>query len=160
MLDAGGVEAIGFLFVLLAIEVEKFHLHARRPFDVLVDFRDRQAAFLVNGHFLRGPGDFRIDEDPRFRLAFFLGDIHGHDAFGDADLDRREPNSRRVVHGLKHVLDQLADFRRDLADRGRFGAQFGVGEDDERSQWHAPHVSNSACGINAIWSRSPFVRIA
>jgi hypothetical protein len=34
-----------------------------------------------------------------------------------ADLDRGEADARRVVHRLQHVVGELADFRRDLADR-------------------------------------------
>ena len=30
---------------------------------------------------------------------------------GDADLDRGEPDAGRVVHGLEHVVDELADLR-------------------------------------------------
>ncbi len=35
VLDAGGVTGLGVLFVLLAVEIEEFHLHPRRPLDVL-----------------------------------------------------------------------------------------------------------------------------
>ena len=53
----------------LAVEVEIFDLHLRRPLDLLVIFRDRQAALLVGRLLFRRPGDLRIDEDLRLVLA-------------------------------------------------------------------------------------------
>ena len=47
VLDAGGEQALGILFMQVAVEIELFDFHPCRPFDVLVDIRDRQAALFV-----------------------------------------------------------------------------------------------------------------
>ncbi len=82
-----------------------------RPLDLLVIFRDRQAAFFVFRSLFRLPDDLRIDEHLGLVIILLLRQIHGDDALGDADLDRRKPDAGRVVHGLEQVIDQLADSR-------------------------------------------------
>ena len=59
----------------------------------------------------------RVDEHLRLLRLVLLGEIHGDDAPGLADLDRSEADAGRVVHGRKHVLDQLPDRGVDLGDR-------------------------------------------
>src|SRR5438876_8863207 len=46
-------------------------------FDLLVEFRDRQAALLVGRLLLRGPKDLRIDEDQRLLRLVLLGEVQG-----------------------------------------------------------------------------------
>jgi hypothetical protein len=50
------------------------------------------------------------------RLLLFR-QIHRHDALGDGDLDGGEPDTGRVILGLEHVLDQLANTGVDALDR-------------------------------------------
>jgi len=103
--------------VRLAVKVEIFDFDFRRPLDLLVIFRDRQAALFVS-HFVVGrPGHFRIDENARVVLVGLLRQIHGDDAFGNADLDRGKADAGRVIHGRQHVIDQLADAGIDVLDR-------------------------------------------
>ena len=66
----------------LAVEIEILDLHLGRPLDLLVIFRDRQAAFLVGRFFVRRPGDLRIDEDLRLVIVLLLRQVHGDDALG------------------------------------------------------------------------------
>src|SRR5688572_7666928 len=47
VLDAAGQEPGGLELLLLAGEVEILHPHLCRSLDILVEFRDREAAFLV-----------------------------------------------------------------------------------------------------------------
>ena len=47
VLQAGREQAVGLDLVRLALEVEIFDLDLRRALDLLVEFRDRQAALLV-----------------------------------------------------------------------------------------------------------------
>ena len=72
----------------------KLHLHLRGPLDLLVVFRDRQAAFLVGALLLRGPDDLRIDEHLRLLRLVLLGGVDGDDALRHADLNRREADAR------------------------------------------------------------------
>ena len=116
VLQAGRHQSLGFDLVLLAVEVEILDLHLAWPFDLLVILRDRQAAFLVFGHLVRFPDNRGIDEHMWPVIVFLLRQIHRDDAFGDADLDRREPDAGRLVHGLEQVIDQFADTRVDLFD--------------------------------------------
>src|SRR5436309_2485374 len=46
VLDAGGIKALGVLFMHLAVEIGETHAHPRGALDLLVIFGDRQAAFL------------------------------------------------------------------------------------------------------------------
>ena len=109
VLQAGGEQPFGVDFPRVALRIEVTHLHPRRPLHLLVIFRDRQAALLVGALFLRRPDHLRIDEDQRLLRLVLLGEVHGDDPQRHADLDRGEPDAGRVVHGLEHVLDQLAD---------------------------------------------------
>ena len=49
------------------------------------------------------------------------------------DLDRGKPDPGRVVHGLEHVVGELADLRRDLLDRLGDEPQLLVRQDDDFS---------------------------
>ena len=69
-----------------------------------------------------------------------LGEVHGHDALRHADLDRRQPDAGRVVHGLEHVLDQRADLGVDLLDRLGDEPQPLVGQDEDVAQRHGGDV--------------------
>src|SRR6266436_2774703 len=140
VLDAGGEQALGVFLVHLAVEIGEAHPHLRRPLDFFVIFGDRQAAFLVDRHLLRRRQDFRIDETPRLRLGLavlaLLGEIHRDQPHRLRDLDRRKPDAGRVVHGLEHVVGELADLRRDLFDRPGDQPQLLVRQDDDFSECH------------------------
>src|SRR4051812_2301340 len=136
VLDAGREQALGLDLVGLAVEVEILEPHLGGALDILVDFRDRQAAFLVDRRLVRGPYDLRIDEHARLGLAFLLGKVHGEDALRHPDLDRGEPDAGRVIHGFEHVLDQGLDVGRDLADRLGDQPQPLVGKDDDIAPCH------------------------
>ena len=49
------------------------------------------------------------------------------------DLDRRQPDAGRVVHGLEHVVGELADLRRHLLDGFGDQPQLLVRQDDDFS---------------------------
>src|SRR5689334_13494412 len=97
MLQAGGKEPARLHLLLSALKVEILDPHLRRPLDLLVELRDREAAFLVDRLLLRFPQDFRIDEDARLLLlVLLLGEIHGHDPARYADLNGGKSNAGRV----------------------------------------------------------------
>src|SRR3979490_2873213 len=52
MLDAGGEQILGVFLMPLAVEIGEARAHLRRSLHFLVIFRDRQATFLINRHFL------------------------------------------------------------------------------------------------------------
>ena len=149
VLDAGGEQAVGVFLVHLAVEIGEAHAHLRRPLDFLVIFRDRQAAFLVDRQFFRRRQDFRIDEDARPRLALAvlvpLGEIHRDQPQRLGDLDRRKPDAGRVIHGLEHVVGELADLRRDFFDRLGDQPQLLVRQDDDFSNGHGGRFKLLIC---------------
>jgi len=57
-----------------AIAIEVTRTHARGPFDILENVRDRQAALLTGRKFLRSPENFWISETKRLRRGGFIGD--------------------------------------------------------------------------------------
>ncbi len=64
-----------------------------------------------------------------------------------ADLDGGKPDAGRVVHGLEHVLDQLADVRGDLLHRFGDQPQSLVGQNDDFAQRHGGRCKGSRkCG--------------
>jgi hypothetical protein len=106
------------------------------------NFRDRQAALPV-GCFLFGrPGDFRIDEDAGLVRLLLFRQIHRHDPLGDADLDGGEPDAGRVILGLEHVLDQLADASVEALDRLGNKPQPLVREFDDLAHGHGPSATS------------------
>src|SRR5205085_5603251 len=122
-------------------------------FDLLVIFRDRQAAFLVHRQFLGRGKDLGVDEDARLRRGFAvlvaLGQIHGDEPQRLRDLDRRQPNAGRVVHGFQHIVGKLAYLRRDLLDRFGDQTQLPVGQDDDFSEGHGGDLSRAGQAVNA-----------
>ena len=136
VLNAGGEQTIRFDLVPLAFEVLVFDLHRARPLDLFVIFGNRQAPFFVLRGFIRLPDDLRIDEHLRLVILLLLRQIHGDDPFGDGDLDRRQPDARRVVHGLEQVIDQLADAGVDTLDRLRLEPQPLVRKFDDLTHSH------------------------
>src|SRR5438034_11250072 len=66
-----------------------------------------------------------------------------------ADLNGSEADARRVVHGLKHVLDELADTGVDFLDRTRNLPQPLVGQDENVVQRHLRDVSGRRNWVNA-----------
>src|SRR3954464_4194182 len=153
VLDAGGVEAFGVLLVHLAVQIHVAHAHLRGTLDLLVIFGDREAAFLVDRQVLRGGDDFRIDEDARLGLGLAvlvgLGEVHGDQPQRPRDLNRREPDAGRVVHGLEHVVGKLSYLRRDLLDRLGDQTQLLVGQDDDFSEGHGRDLSRAFDAVNA-----------
>src|SRR6266566_641217 len=114
------------------------------PLDLLVIFRNRQAAFLVGGTLLRGPQQLRIDINLGVLRLVLLGKIRGDNALRDADLDRREPDSGRAVHGLEHVLHKLADLRVDLGDRLGDQPQTGIRQGKDGARRHGRRCKSKA----------------
>src|SRR5262245_8245922 len=65
VLQAGGEQPVRLDLMRLAVEIREANLHERRPLDLLVQFGNRQAAFLVDVELLRAPDDLRIDHHLR-----------------------------------------------------------------------------------------------
>ena len=51
------------------------------------------------------------------RRLLGLARVDDDDALGHGDLDRREADAGRLVHGLQHVVEQTPHLRVDTVDR-------------------------------------------
>ena len=64
---------------------------------------------------------------------------------GLRDLDRRQPDAGRVVHGLEHVVGELADLRRHLLDGFGDQPELLVRQDDDFSEGHSARFKLPTC---------------
>ena len=87
--------------------------------------------------------------------------------FGNADLDRRKPDTGRGIHRFEHVLDQRAQRLVDGLDRLGFQPQPLIGNDQDVANSHGGDLRGWDTGVNAAFPletttlspyRSPFVR--
>ena len=88
-------------------------------------------------------------EHPRLVFALLLGEIDGDDPLLYADLDGREPDAGRLVHGREHVVDQSAQFRVDGFHRFGCQAQSFVGDDEDISDRHDRDLRGGTGRVNA-----------
>ena len=135
--------------------------HPVGPLDLLVIFRDREAALLVGALLLRGPDDLRIDQHHRPALLVRSSATVDHDeALRHADLDRGETDAGRVVHRLEHVrgegrtssvISPTARTRRRKRGSGRMTrGRIGMGGGDKRSPSGGQIVHLSFVGSRRI----------
>ena len=75
-------------------------------------------------------------------------DVDDEDAQRHADLRRRQPDARRGIHRRDHVVDELLDLRRDLADRaaGRCSTSLAVLDDGPEHRGVASAIGRSVPG--------------
>src|SRR5262249_2719956 len=119
----------------LALLTQRTHVDLGGALEAVVDAGNRETALVVvlgaRGVLVHG-----IDESDVQHLLALLGNAEHGDAQAHAHLGRGEADAIVGVHGLVHVLDQLAVLVGDLRDRRGFLAQYGIAEDAERSQRH------------------------
>src|SRR3984957_8334123 len=151
MLQGGRHKPLRLNFLWRSVAIEIAGADARRPLDLFVIFGDRQAAFLVNRLLLRRPDDLRIDKKLRLRRLALLGEIEHDDALGDADLNRGETDSRRVMHGLDHLVHQLAQGVVDGLYRLARLAQPRVGQNDDRTNGHGRRTREGRVIKVGLW---------
>src|SRR5271165_3619077 len=136
VLEHGREQPLGQHLALLAVAVEGADANGGGALDLGVIFGDRQAALLVGRALVRSPKDLGVDEDLRRRGLLLLGDVDDEQADRLGDLDRREPDARRVVHRLDHVVDEPRQRRVDTLDRLADQAELGVGQGDDVTKGH------------------------
>ena len=159
VLDAGGEQAVGVHFLHLAITVEVAHAHAAGPLDVTVIIGDRQAAFLVDIQLFRRPDNLRIGDEQGLRLLVLARHVEDQNALGDRHLDRRQPDAGRVVHGLHHVVHELAHRRVDMRHRlgNQLEARIGYLDDGQDGHGSLGFENALACAGDkraAVWGQS------
>jgi len=110
--------------LLTAGRVLGAHGDAQRTRDLFPELGQAQAAFAA-ALLSFGADDLGIHQHQSGLGIFLEGNVDDGQALGDADLRRRQAYAVRRVHGLEHVLDQLAQsgvedgdgFRRFLQNR-------------------------------------------
>jgi hypothetical protein len=130
VLQGYGEKALRFHPNILLFFIEADDLHAGGSFDLHGKLDDAQASLFPN-YLPLGVANLRIYQLDEIFSRIFVIDIQNDDALKHAHLRRRQPHSRRVVHGLHHVLDQANGIPRDrLHRRGKiFQLRIGIGED-------------------------------
>ena len=123
MLDTDRREALGIEFKRLPVAPEGAHAHRRCAPDLVVNARQRQAAFLY-AVLPVAAEDLRVDE--YLRLVMAGTDIDNQQPFVHVDLSRRKPDAFGRIHGLDHVIGQLPQCIIDLDDGLGLGAQARV----------------------------------
>src|SRR6202011_3144782 len=97
--DAGQV-LVGLDHLLVAVEVDAAQRDVLRADDLEREAWDGEAA-LLERPLTAAVDDLRVDED-----LGALPDVVGEDAALHTDLRRREADTRRVVHGRVHRIDE------------------------------------------------------
>ncbi len=88
--------------------------------------------------------DLRVDEHAQIARLVLAGDVDHEQAQALADLRRRQAHAGRGVHGLGHVLDQLADAVVDRGDGLGFLAQPRIGVVEDGANGHGSTCKNAA----------------
>ncbi len=154
VLDADGKDSVGVDFPLLVVAVEELRPHPVGTLDVLVIFRDRQTAFLIDLEIIRGPGDFRVGKTQRLWFLVVLArDIDDDDALRHGNLDRGQSDARRGIHGFQHVVHQLADFVIDAIDRLADETQARIRKGYDVEFGHAGDIGNQSPRVNVAAER-------
>src|SRR6202165_3021123 len=116
VLEAARQQPVGFDAHAFAVTIPTLENAAFCAGHVANDAGNRQAAFGPD------PLALKIDEhriDKRERLAF-LAHVDDDDALADAYLGCSQPDTRRSVHRLNHIVDELLDERHLELERAYF----------------------------------------
>ena len=99
---------------------------------------------------LSSPGgeQLGIDEDLRIVRLVLAGDVDHQQAARHADLNRRQSDAGRIIHGLDHVLDKAREFLVDALHRLALLAQNRVGQIDDRLDAHGVEIITDTPVVN------------
>ena len=134
VLNAHRQQAFGNQLEGLAVTVEGLDFDFLRAIDVFVEARHRQAAFLILLNFVGQGLELGVDKHQRFILVF--GQVHHHQALVYIHLGGRQADAGGVVHGCKHIVDQLAQLVVDLLHRFGDGTQARIGKFEDVQDRH------------------------
>jgi hypothetical protein len=124
MLYAHRQQFLGLEFEGLTVMIERPDPDTLGTFDVLVDARHGQTSFLADlGALARD--DFGVDQGQQAIPVF--GHVDHDDPLVNVHLGGCEPDARCRVHGVSHVLDELADGMVDHSHRTGLGMQPRIG---------------------------------
>ncbi len=148
VLQTGRQDAVGLDLLLGSIAVEIAHAASDRPVDLGIVLWNRQATFLIDRGFVGHPKKFGIGQADRVLGVFVLGDIADDDAPRHRDLDRGEPDARRVIHRLQHVIHQRAHRVVDRCDGVADIAQARVWKLYDLANGHGPQIVEHGGAVN------------
>ena len=124
MLNTNRKQPAGFQLKRVAVTINGPDHAVLNPWNIFIKTRNRETTFL---HFLKLAVEnvhFGVNEHPWLTLVF--GQVHNNDLPVHVDLGGRKANAGRIVHGLEHVVDQLAGLVGYLVHRLGDGAQSGI----------------------------------
>src|SRR5205807_1295171 len=148
VLDASGKDAGTVHLLALAGTIEETDSYLLRTSHHVEEFGDGKAAFLIVGLLFARPDDFRIDEKNRRPLLAVLGEIDHYEAQRYADLDGCKPDTRRVIHGIEHVIEDAAGIIAHMSQGLGYLPQHGIGQLDDVADGHAVHLSDGHRRVN------------
>ncbi len=133
MLEASRQNVVRLDLLRAAIAIEVTGAHAGRPLDILENVWDRQAALLTGRKLRRSPENFWISETKRLWRGGFIdafGHVENNHPLLHGDLNRREPDAGRGIHGFEHIVHERADAFVDFGHRRAHKAQTRIGKSD------------------------------
>src|SRR3954447_5239109 len=145
VLHADGEKVVrGFEAVLFPVPADEIDDDAAVTRHLFVLVGDREATLGIGELALRTADD-RVDEPEEalalllrgFALLRLLLDVHDDDILMHADLRSGEADAVGLIHGLGHVVAQLADGGVHRADGLALFLQPGIRPDDDFSQRHS-----------------------
>ena len=107
MLEGASQQVVSIPLEPIALQILGANFHLRSARDLLPNVGQAETALLLVDLPLFGD-DFRIDEGNLVFGGLLEAEIDHRYAFGDSDLGSSEANAMGNVHGLEHIVDQLA----------------------------------------------------
>ena len=151
-------QAVALYLPLLAFQVKVAHARPRRPRDGHRDAGQRQAPLSFHDGLALGLHDHGVHEHDGILLALLLVAVDHHEALGHAQLRRGDAAAVVLVHGLGHLLRQLAQALVVQVARLAHRVQDGIrrlhdGDQSEHAllsiSWNAPLL----CGAGSVVSQ-------
>jgi hypothetical protein len=116
MLEATGQETGTFDHLFAPVTTETPEHHPGGTTNGGVEPRHAQASFVFALAAI-ARDERRVDERKQLGGIAPCRNIRDEDSQAHSDLRRRQPDSRRRIHRLDHVIDELLDLRGDFRNR-------------------------------------------
>src|SRR5262245_31686452 len=146
VLKATSEEAGGLDHLRLTVAVQALQDCARWACDGRIEPGHAEAAFLFELHAI-ALDEFRVDERQQIARVATDRDVADEDSKSNADLRRSEPDTRRRVHRLDHVVDEQLSLRRDVG-HGDGGTMQHIGAVAENRAKHRTR-DQRGCAVEA-----------
>src|SRR5215831_18799780 len=154
VLQSHGEQVFGLQGELFLVRSPGFYLDIGRAFHFGRIVNDAEAPFLPDDLAFAG-GDHRVDELEQVLAGFFMVDIDNDDTLRDADLHRRQADTRRVIHRQHHIVYELDEVTGNILDRRARLFQPRVRKMKDFSDHYLTY--NMLYGSTSTMTRTPWV---